>query len=426
MEGEVGRFEFLMYDVRDIRDIEGEVISKHRESFPLLPGKKWYRTRGFKELAYVHGSPHQSYRKTSRWLNRVRHQPGATSARTLQDNTESEGLRLMQHIYRKSHGILSEHGFSPEAKPQRLEEQKTLNEDQSLKPLVVKAALNSLDIPQEWLAAMKDNPVPYENPSHSVNLSLDDVGVKQQKEERISGEDTEVDSRETTRKSTYQTIVHLENQTGSYVFNALGVAIALPMVIAFLLHNDLLKNKLMVFLDGQRSLHSAVLKAFSWWGPLQLILDWYHLEEKCKKQLSLALNNRQVRNQILEELLNWLWHGLVSRAIQYLKKIDPIHIKNREALEKLMGYFERNRGYIPCYSVRKKLGLRNSSNIGEKSNDLLVSDRQKHNGMSWSKQGSASLAAITAKVRNQEFHRWVTTEDIDFKLVPCSSPVKVA
>ncbi len=93
MEGEVGRFEFLMYDVRDIREIEGEVISKHRESFPLLPGKKWYRTRGFKELAYVHGSPHQSYRKTSRWLNRVRHQPGATSARTLQDNTESEGVQ---------------------------------------------------------------------------------------------------------------------------------------------------------------------------------------------------------------------------------------------------------------------------------------------------------------------------------------------
>ena len=192
------------------------------------------------------------------------------------------------------------------------------------------------------------------------------------------------------------------------------------MVIAFLLHNALLPNKLMVFLDGQRSLHGAVLNALSWWGSLQLILDWYHLEEKCKKQLSLALNNRQVRNQILEKLLNWLWHGLVSRAMEYLKKIAPIHIKNREALEKLMGYFERNRGYIPCYSVRKKLGLRNSSNIGEKSNDLLVSDRQKHNGMSWSKQGSASLAAITALVRNQEFHRWVTTEDIDFKLVPSS------
>ncbi len=265
---------------------------------------------------------------------------------------------------------------------------------------------------------MRDNPVPYENPAVSVNISLDDVGVKQQKEERQSLEHREIESQEKPRKSAYQTIVHLENQTGSYVFNALGVGVALPILSAFLLHNDLLKGKLMVFLDGQRSLHAAVIAAFSWFAPLQLILDWYHLVEKCKKQLSLALNNRQMRNQVLEKLLDRLWHGLIEPASDYLKTIEDVHIKNPEALEKLMGYFERNRDFIPCYSVRKRLGLRNSSNIGEKSNDLLVSDRQKHNGMSWSQQGSASLAAITALVRNRESHRWFTSEDINFKLVP--------
>ncbi|MGB5711205.1 MAG: hypothetical protein WBM44_09890 [Waterburya sp.] len=64
------------------------------------------------------------------------------------------------------------------------------------------------------------------------------------------------------------------------------------------------------------------------------------------------------------------------------------------------------------------MGDRNSSNIGEKCNDLFVSDRQKHNGMSWSQQGSASLAAITALVRNREYYRWFTNEEINFKLVP--------
>ena len=54
-----------MYDLVDVRGIEEEVIRHHRDLFPRLPGKKWYRTRGFKELAYVHGTPHQSYRKTS-------------------------------------------------------------------------------------------------------------------------------------------------------------------------------------------------------------------------------------------------------------------------------------------------------------------------------------------------------------------------
>ena len=89
----MGRLEFLMYDLLDVSGIEEEVIRQHKDLFPRLAGKKWYRTRGFKELAYVHGTPHQSYRKTSRWLNRVRHQSGATSARTLQDSTEAQGER---------------------------------------------------------------------------------------------------------------------------------------------------------------------------------------------------------------------------------------------------------------------------------------------------------------------------------------------
>jgi len=52
------------------------------------------------------------------------------------------------------------------------------------------------------------------------------------------------------------------------------------------------------------------------------------------------------------------------------------------------------------------LGLRNSSNRGEKANDLVVSERQKHNGMSWSPDGSVALAAVTALVRNQGQDTW--------------------
>ena len=407
-----------MYDLVDVRGIEEEVIRHHRDLFPRLPGKKWYRTRGFKELAYVHGTPHQSYRKTSDWLNRVRHQPGATSARTLQDSTEMEGERLREHIYRKAEGILQQQEFITQGTALNQETNQKFDESLCLKPEEIESALNKLEIPQELHLAMKENPVAYENPVHSVNISLDDVGVKKQKEKRQCWDQSERENQEKKRKSAYQTVVHVENQRGSYVFNALGVRIALQILLAFLLDNDLLKGKLMVFLDGQRSLHSSVLEALNGWAPLQLILDWYHLEEKCKKQLSLALNNRQKRNEVLEKVLNWLWHGLIEPATDYLNTIEDVYIKNSEALEKLRGYFERNRGLIPCYSVRKRLGLRNSSNVGEKSNDLLVSDRQKHNGMSWSQQGSVSLAAITALVRNREYYRWFTNKEINFKLVP--------
>ncbi len=45
-----------------------------------------------------------------------------------------------------------------------------------------------------------------------------------------------------------------------------------------------------------------------------------------------------------------------------------------------------------------------------------VSDRQKHNGMSWTKKGTAALAAITALKQNNEHKKWFEDKDIDFKL----------
>jgi Rad3-related DNA helicase len=196
------------------------------------------------------------------------------------------------------------------------------------------------------------------------------------------------------------------------------MANVLPLVLAFLLHNHLLSHNLIFFVDGQRSLYTAILTAFTWLPSFQVILDWYHLEKRCKEQLSLALKGRVIRNSLLEQLLPCLWHGCVDRALALLQTVDPDQIRNQDALETLMGYLERNRPYLPCYAVRKQLRLRNSSNLGEKANDLVVSDRQKHNGMSWSKPGSTALAAVTALVRNQEYKRWFQTGSLSFSFSP--------
>ena len=128
----------------------------------------------------------------------------------------------------------------------------------------------------------------------------------------------------------------------------------------------------------------------------------------------MALNGYVVRNAVLEQLRPYLWHGYVDKAIDLLRTIDPDDIRNQEWLTKLLGYLERNHSYIPCYAVRKQLGLRNSSNVGEKANDLIVSHRQKHNGMSWSRDGSIALATLTALVRNQEHKQWFETGTISF------------
>jgi len=146
-------------------------------------------------------------------------------------------------------------------------------------------------------------------------------------------------------------------------------------------------------------------------------LDWYHLRKKCKEKLSMAMRGREIRNEVLEQLMPMLWHGLTEKAIDFLNETQTSLIKNQTRMAELIAYLERNKAYIPCYEIRKKLGLKNSSAIGEKMNDLIVAERQKHNGMSWSKEGSVALASITALKRNSESRKWFDEKELDFRLV---------
>ena len=66
-----------------------------------------------------------------------------------------------------------------------------------------------------------------------------------------------------------------------------------------------------------------------------IILDWYHLEKKCKEELSRAMKGREIRNKVLKRLTYLLWYGLVDHAIEALKNLDSDLIKNPEAIEKL-------------------------------------------------------------------------------------------
>ncbi|MBU2431840.1 MAG: hypothetical protein KKH99_14190 [Proteobacteria bacterium] len=211
-------------------------------------------------------------------------------------------------------------------------------------------------------------------------------------------------------------MAHIHREEGSYVVNGENTVDVLRIIIGFLLNNDLLKYRLQFFVDGQKTLQAAILSAFSWFANIGLILDWYHLEEKCKMQLSMAMKGRDIRNNVLTELTRLLWYGMVDKAVEYLRTLDEDLIKDRGKLEVLINYIARSRPYIPCYEIRKKLGLRNSSNIGEKMNDLLVSERQKHNGMSWSKDGSVALASVAVIKRNNEYKNWLEAANLELKL----------
>jgi len=407
VEGEVGR---IVFDAHCVIG-DGEVIyDTSTELFPPLHAKEWYRTQGFKELALVYGTVDDSYRKTSALLNRVRYQEeDGTPMRTLRDNTEYEGRHLLNYLNQQATDILQAQGFTTEGTPVAEASYQTqalvaLPEEQVIQ------AIHACAPKPELVTAMVNNPVSYEDPAHSTNIAIDDVGVKRQKATRRGSAEASAPE----QKRIHHTVARIAQGAASYVVTGYGVVNVLRIVLAFLLHNDLLKNNLIFFVDGQRTLHAAILQAFAWFKAIRLILDWYHLEEKCKQLLSLALKGRAIRNEVLTALCPLLWCGCVEQAIALLQTITADQVKDPAALEDLIGYLMRNRPYIPCYAVRKRLGLPNSSQAGEKANDLIVATRQKHNGMSWSQRGSVALAAVTAMVRNREYRRWFQTQTLAF------------
>ncbi|MCL5013076.1 MAG: hypothetical protein M1493_03715 [Firmicutes bacterium] len=151
------------------------------------------------------------------------------------------------------------------------------------------------------------------------------------------------------------------------------------------------------FVDGARTLHAAILHRLAGWLPLRILLDWYHLEEKCQGELSLALRGAKTRHALLEELLPLLWVGRVDAAIAYLQAIPDQKLKPGQSVDKLIGYFERNRG--------------------EKANDLCVASRQKHQGMSGSPSGSVALATVTTWHHNRGLTAWCTDRNLTLEWV---------
>ena len=214
----------------------------------------------------------------------------------------------------------------------------------------------------------------------------------------------------------YQTIVHVARQTGSYILNGHNQRDALIMLLGFLLSNGLLwTNSLVFYMDGDTTLLGSIKKVFGFL-PIKIILDWYHLDKKLKERLSMGMAGYKLRNKVLEQLRPLLWMGDVGAAVSLLRSLPEKQVKSPEHIQKLIEYLCRNQPYIPCYALRAKLGLCNSSNRGEKANDLAVADRQKHNGMSWSKDGSVALASICAASQNNELLNWVSSRSLDFSL----------
>ncbi len=331
---------------------------------------------------------------------------------------EREGEQIQAHVEKKAERILKDHGFNTDGSLTDQEKARSSIEhaDVTLDYKVVCHMIEELNRGQAKEKHVKFCQLheTFEDPSSvKANISIDDVCCKKQK---ASGRKKGSPPKE-KREMVYNTVAHIQDkESKTYTLNTSTIQQMMIIMLAFLVSNGLMSKpgSLVFFTDGARDLRAAIQNIFSFLS-FKIILDWFHLEKKCKDLLSMAINGKQVKQQLLSELLAWLWLGKVERAVKLLREVSQERIKNQTELDNLIKYLDRNQACIPCYALRKKLGLRISSNPVEKANDLLVSNRQKHNGMSWSADGSTSLATLTALRRNSEDRHWLLNHDISFQ-----------
>ena len=360
-----------------------------------------------------------SYRDSTDIINRFLGRSGANTIklRTLSDTICRTGAEISQELSNITSLILTMYGFDTEsglpledvvlsnnittlALPDKVEIDTKKIEDAIF-------AIN--DSREEKIPFKADDVIIESVPSESVYVSVDDVGVKQQKNSRKEG---------SVRDSKYveNTVAHIQYGEKSYILTGIGMRNVFKSVLAFLLANNLLSHELIFMTDGARDLKSHIQSVFQF-HPYTVVLDWFHLKKRCQERLSQSIRGKDRRNAVLEKALRYLWVGDVPGATEYLRSLDSKDIKNANWLDDLISYFDNKGDAITCYALRAKLGLRNSSNPVEKANDLLVAQRQKHNGMAWSSKGSGSLAALQMVYLNNQSDYWFQKRKLKFSLL---------
>ena len=402
----------------------------------------------------------ESFRKSAKKINRVlrRDEKDAVQYRTIDNMIEREGERIQEYMSEKAEEILKNHGFTAEGRlvssskeirseifdgdmggvqsSGTTEEQSTEEDpknievnhfdankghDPKIEPYTITEEVINQVIEEinagkgeDLQIELSDLHETFEDPACiKANISLDDVLSKKQKESNRKKNAPSKEKNEFIKN----TVAHLQNgEQATYLLNAACIEKILILVLAFLLENGLHTSggQLIFFIDGAADLRSGIQSLFLGLWSFKIILDWFHLEKKCKERLSMAMRGKLIRNKVLAYITQLLWYGKVEAAIAYLQDLNKDDIKNQDEIKRLIGYLERNRSFIPCYVLRQKLGLRVSSNQGEKANDLVVSSRQKNNGMSWSASGSNSLASVTTVHLNNEYSNWLLNHDIAF------------
>tara|TARA_B110000914_G_C15487524_1_gene458835 strand:+ start:369 stop:1808 length:1440 start_codon:yes stop_codon:yes gene_type:complete len=386
-----------------------------RSQLPRINGKAKTLLDDNKEMILERISGDSSCRETAELTKKINPNSPLKST-TIRNIAESEGKAIEASIQEEVSKVIKS----------KLLDEKDLKMDcvaeDEVKALVAKM------VPEKLQEDALANPVPFSNPENTIELAPDAVFAKRQIPTRSKGkgkpraskkERGELKAKKGERKTVSSCCGAITRQSVRLITLIAPdyTSLFVRFLAALSVNDSLLKNVCLIS-DGEKKIREEG------WSILQgrvrglhQILDWYHLYAKIGAKLSPALKDKNLRRTVWTELSQMLWHGCVDKAIVHLRAIDPELIKKKEAIEELVAYLECRREHIPVYSVRKKLGLRNSSNSAEKACDQLVSKRQKRRGMAWSKEGSYAFAVIRCTIVNKRLGEWLKSSAFSLKFV---------
>ena len=179
----------------------------------------------------------------------------------------------------------------------------------------------------------------------------------------------------------------------------------LPQLYLLLLLCGGINSKLTLLGDGARWIARFFTEWLSSWTATEMILDWYHLAKKCSDFASMICRGSLARKKLLGQLFYYLWRGETQHVLSILQDYRS-QAKNVEVLDSLIEYLTDRLLFLPNYKQRRENRQFIGSGFVEKANDLIVSRRQKNQGMHWSQDVSDGLAALKTIMLNQGWDQY--------------------
>jgi Uncharacterised protein family (UPF0236) len=165
------------------------------------------------------------------------------------------------------------------------------------------------------------------------------------------------------------------------------------------------RGSLLLIADGARWIRTFYSDMLAQVPDKTMLLDWYHLHQKCADLSSRICRGKQARARLLLRLYRRLWRGDVMGTITMLQDYRR-QARNPEVLDTLIAYLQARQAWIPNYRQRRREQQYIGSGHVEKANDLIVARRQKRAGMHWSQETSAALATLRTLMLNGGWERY--------------------